>query len=403
MKRLLGVLLVGFVGAVLGWLVCLYAPNLGLLGKISSGPASTDAKAGEAETGHVVVGIGRIEPAGGVIDVGAMMGDRLGRLLVEEGTTVKKGDLLAELESLTLRMLERDTAEIQLHNAIGRLAVERQLADAKIDAARLSLKKAESAEKCMVAQEKKVALLTVGQTLARKDQERLRGLSKDLVTEQERERQGLVVQQAESELESARSMLEQLSCTNQLGLDAARLDLRTAAEAKELLPFAIPIDSLRMSKELAHANYERSRVVAPCNGTVLRTHVRPGETLTNKPILQIANLDRMVVVVEVYENEVKHLRIGQLAVMTSKAFPSPFDEQGLNGKVVRIGRMISTPVLKSIDPFAPADRHVVEVRVALDGEGSRQAASLSNLQVDVKLGQGPWAKGQGSAETQNEK
>jgi hypothetical protein len=47
--------------------------------------------------------------------------------------------------------------------------------------------------------------------------------------------------------------------------------------------------------------------------------------------------------------------------------------------------MISTPVLKGVDPFAPADRHVVEVRVELDDEASRQAAAFSNLQVDVRF------------------
>ena len=54
---------------------------------------------------------------------------------------------------------------------------------------------------------------------------------------------------------------------------------------------------------------------------------------------------------------------GQQALVTSKAFQPPYDQKGLQGKVTRIGRMINTPVLKSVDPFAPADRHVVEVRV----------------------------------------
>ena len=50
---------------------------------------------------------------------------------------------------------------------------------------------------------------------------------------------------------------------------------------------------------------------------------------------------------------------------------------------MRIGQLVSTPGLQSLDPLARADRHVVEVRIELDGEGSAQAANLVNLQVDV--------------------
>ena len=69
----------------------------------------------------------------------------------------------------------------------------------------------------------------------------------------------------------------------------------------------------------------------------------------------------------------------------ARPFPSPSDKSGFRGKVTRIGRMINTPALRSVDPFAPADRHVVEVRVELDDDGSRQTAALSNLQVDVRF------------------
>jgi HlyD family secretion protein len=185
-----------------------------------------------------------------------------------------------------------------------------------------------------------------------------------MVTDQERERQALVVQQAESELASAQAALLQLREANKLGLEAAQLELKTAK-----------------------SQYERTLVTAPCDGTILKIYVRPGEAIGAKPILQMADLGRMAVIVEVYENQVKNIRLGQEAIVTSKAFPPPYDgdDQWLTGKVTRIGRMINVPLLKSVDPFAPADRHVVEVRVELDDESSRQSASLTNLQVDVRF------------------
>ena len=402
MKRTLLTILLALVCGAIGWYARQYAPQLGI-GDTSKSTAESSSQDGQstgaalsAEQQATVVGMGRIEPTSGVIDVGAMMGDRLGRLLVEEGQVVEKGMPLAELESRELRKLELKAANSQLQNAEARLDVERRLADVKIEAAKLAVKKAKAADLGLVAQEKKIELFKVSFALAKKDRDRLNGLSAELVTDQERERQALVVQRAESELESAQTLMSQMVCTNQLGMETANLELAAAEEAKKQLPFVIPIESLRIKGELAAAQFERTQVTAPCDGTILKIYVRSGETISSKPILRIADLQRMVVVVEVYENEIKYIRRGRETLVTSKAFRSPYDEKGFKGTVARIGRMIDTPVLRNVDPFAPADRHVVEVRVDLDAEASRQVAALSNLQVDVRFPKGEQGSGAGN-------
>jgi len=392
MKRANFVVLLGVACAAAGWFAHQYGSLLGLPGTGRAGTAASASGAAgrpdsDAQQKETVVGMGRIEPADGVVDVGATVGDRLGRILetVEEGAQVDKGQSLAELESRPLRKLELDAAAGQLKQAEARLAAEAKLADVKIATAQLGVKKAEAMGLTMAAQQKKIDLLTVGAELARKDQKRLEGLSKDLATDQERERQALLVRQAESELESAQAMMDQLTRTNHLALEAASLDLAAAEAAREQLAQTVPIASLRAQRDLAKAQYERTAVIAPCAGKVLKIFVRPGETIGGKPILQLADVKRMVVVAEVYENEVKDIKEGQTAVVTSKAFQSPYDGQGLKGKVVRIGKMIASPALRPVDPFAPADRHVAEVCVELDAESSRQAARLTNLQVDVRF------------------
>jgi HlyD family secretion protein len=389
MKRPVLRLALALLCIVAAWFVWHEASRRGWLGHSQTGTELQTGQAGKSagtQPGQeTVVGMGRIEPAGGVIDVGAMMGDRLGQLLVKEGDQVEKGARLAELESHELRSLELEAATVQFQQAEGRLAIETQLADLKIKTAELGVQKAEAAELNLKTQERKTGLLEGNLILAKKDQERLGKLSKDLVADQERERQALLVRQAESELESARATLDQLRDANRLGLEAANLDLIAAKEAKKQLPFVIPVRSLEVSRKLAEAQFHRTEVTAPCNGTILNIYARPGETLGNKPILQVGDLQKMVVVTEVYENEVKYLRLGQKASVASRAFPSPYDQQGLPGQVTRIGRMINSPMLRSVDPFAPADRHVVEVRVELDDEGSRQTATLTNLQVDVRF------------------
>jgi HlyD family secretion protein len=388
MKRFLPTVVLALLFATAGWFARQEATHRGWLARSESAASQTNPAGKSAPGQHAqetVVGMGRIEPAGGVIDVGAMMGDRLGQILVKEGDQVEKGARLAELESHDLRSLELEAAVAQFEQAQGRLEVETQLADVKIQAAELGMKKAEAADQNLKTQEQKTGILQGNLVLVKKDQERIAKLSKDLVSDQERERQTQLVSQAESELDSARAALDQLRDANRLGLEAANLDLAAAKEAKKQLPFVIPVRSLEVSRKLAEAQFRRTEVTAPCNGTILKIYARPGETIGNKPILQIADLQKMVVTTEVYENEVRYLRVGQKASVASRALPSPYDQKGLQGEVTRIGRMINSPMLRGVDPFAPADRHVVEVRVELDDEGARETATLTNLQVDVRF------------------
>jgi hypothetical protein len=74
--------------------------------------------------------------------------------------------------------------------------------------------------------------------------------------------------------------------------------------------------------------------------------------------------------------------------LTSSAFEAPFDEQGIPGKVSRIGQLIAAPGIASRDPLARADRHVVEALVTIDPQNeaaTTQAAALVGLQVNVKF------------------
>jgi HlyD family secretion protein len=330
-----------------------------------------------------VVALGRLEPAGKVIDVGAMMGDRVASLKVEEGGSLAAGQPLAELESRALRQLDLQLVDSQLHEAEARRTAEESLADARITTAQLALEKVQMQQEDTSVQQKKVELLRASRDQTRREAARLANLPKDLVSDQERERQALVVQQAEADLQAAEIQLGRLTRTSELALKGARADLAAAQASKEQVLSAIPVQSLRVSRDLAEAQLKRTVIVAPCDAAVLKIFTRPGELVGNAPILQVADLKRMVALAEVHETDVKDIRLGQAAVIRSRALPPPYDRRGLRGKVVRVGRMVSAPGLRAVDPFAPADRHVVEVRIALDAEGSKQSANLTNLQVDV--------------------
>jgi HlyD family secretion protein len=332
-----------------------------------------------------VVALGRIQPAGDVIDVAAPIGDRLIRLLVAEGDVVAKDQSLAELDSRELRALEAQAAQQQWVEAQARRDVERELADARVKAAELALRKAESAAEDIKAQEKSVELLQSNHEQALRDRERMAKLSSGLATPQQRERQALVVQQAEAELAAARAALQGARQSNALALEAAEADLRAAHAAQNQVDLLCAVESLRIQHDLAQARLKRSTVTAPAAGTVLRTFGRPGELTAGGPLLQMADLDRMVVVTDVHESDVKRIRAGQAVRVTSRAFRTPHDQRGLGGSVERVGRVVGASLLRQVDPFAPDDRDVVQVRVRLDPEASREAAHFVNMQVEVRF------------------
>lgn len=366
-----------------------YAPKPGA-GDSADGTTAGGASAHRASdsASREVAAIGRLEPAGGIISIGEGLVDRLESLFVEEGSTVAKGKPLAKLESHALRELELASYDAQIKEAEARRSAEENLAEARIESARLALKRAESRDIDENAQEKQVALYAANLALEKKNLARLENLSIELVSTQERERQALLVQKAAAELTAAEATLTRMKQTGEFTMAAAQGDLDAAVASKSQVTSAIPVESLKKARDVASINLARSTVIAPSKGTVLKIHSRPGEVLGRKPILQMADLDKMVCVAEVYETDVQKLTVGQSAEIHTTALGDEVAKKPLEGTIFRIGQLIATPEMKSLDPFARADRHVVEVIIMLDQRSTKLAAGLVNLQVDVKFPKG---------------
>jgi HlyD family secretion protein len=330
--------------------------------------------------------LGRIEPAGDVIDIAAVMGERLVRLAVKEGDAVKEGQPLADLDSHALRQLDVEASEGQIREAQARLAAEVAVADARIATAKLALEQARTRDSDLKVEELKLPVLERAWQIAKKNRERMGKLSDRLVSDAERDEQSVAVDKAKAEWEAAKMLLDKGRRRNEIGLQAAQADLTAARAAKQVTISSIPLESLRKKAELARAQWERSVLRAPGDGTVLKVFLRPGELVGTTPIMQIANLNRMVVVAQVYETDVKRIHPGQAATVTSKSFPAPYDERGLQGKVTRIGRLIAQPSMKDLNPLAQSDRRAVDVRIELDKPGSEQARNFVHMQVDVAFG-----------------
>ena len=146
MNRVSAIVAAALIVAVMTYCAYLSGKARGRANGRNPGGTSTQGSA-EEFTRQGVFALGRIEPRDGVINVSTMIGERLITLNVSEGSKVKKGHSLGELNSQKL--------------------------------------------------------LKANLNLAEKDLERLQSLSEDLVSAQQLERQELLVEQAKAKLQQS--------------------------------------------------------------------------------------------------------------------------------------------------------------------------------------------------------
>ena len=137
-------------------------------------------------------------------------------------------------------------------------------------------------------------------------------------------------------------------------------------------------DVARAQLRYAEAELARSTVRAPFDGQVLEIHARTGERVGVEGILELGRTDEMYAIAEVYETDVRHVKVGQRAKVSSPAL-----EASLEGIVERVGMKIGKLDLLSTDPAARTDARVVEVEIRLDN--SEPVKRLTNLQVEVAI------------------
>lgn len=350
----------------------------GQLPEVTAASSSSRPGAPGADGRISVAALGRVVPRGGIVDLGAIAGNRVAELLVGEGQDVKAGDPLVYLQDHPLRQTELEYAQQQSQEAQEKLRIETEYAKTMVHQAEIAYRQAQLQEKELQAQAARIELLETNLQVAQTDLERLQGLDEQVISPQEREHQKLRVTQAQQELSSAQATFEKAKATEELNVENAQTQLHAAQINLQRVAIQVPVRSFEENVKLAQQKLEQSIVRAPTDGRILKIVTHPGEVVGQRPILQLGNVSNMEVLAEVYETDISQVRVGQHATATSRALPKP-----LEGTVQQIGSMVAQNEVMSLDPAARADARVVQVEIAL--EDSAAAAGLVNLQVDVTI------------------
>lgn len=371
-----------------------------------------------------VTALGWIEPAGEIVQVSAPQsaeGSRVDRLLVELGDRVEAGETLAILDNYDRRQaaVEAARAEIDIARAqLAQVEAGAKTGDIEAQAARFDRQRAElngqiASQRSAIArlqaqldgerraQTATIERLNAERRNAERDCQRYQALYRSgAVSEQTRDRNCLAAASARERLSEAEAERDRIVSSRQAEIAEAEASLdRTVATVQsqiaeaeasldavsEVRPTDVRLaeaqfNAARASLRRAEADLELAAIRAPQAGRVLDLHARSGEAISNEGILALGNTDRMTVVAEVYESDVRKVEVGQSVSVRSDALP-----QSLSGTVEQIGLQVQRQSELDLDPAARVDARIVEVRVRLDDDSSEIAAPFTNLNVTVAI------------------
>lgn len=358
-------------------------------------PADTSTDAPKGEQPDRITALGRLQPEGGVVPVYGPPGDRIAKLLpLAPGLSVAADEPIAELASRKDRLLEVQVAETQLTEAKAAREASERAGKQKILAAEAELAQAKAnKDSDLAAIDAKITFLEFQSKSATKQVDRLKSLREKggSVADEDVEKAELLKAQADAELAATRATRTKTATTYESAEKAAAAKIAAAkAELDEALARA-PIKSSEEKLALAKQLGDLTVIKAPVSGTVLKVTGRAGQPTGMEPILQMAALDKMTAVAEVYESDVGRLaewvRSKPIsAEITNPALPKPL--VGVVRSESDITRMIARNQVFAVGPREDADRRVVEVVVHLDAASAAVAGRFVGLQVTVAFAPG---------------
>jgi len=318
---------------------------------------ATDASAGKpgvvpsAELSGVGA-LGRVEPASRVRRIAppaTVTMNRVDHLLVEEGDDVVAGQLLAEFA---------DAA--QKHAAVEQ--ADAAIAEAQTELARV---RAGGRPDDVDAQRERIASLRIQEIMAQTDAKRAdtlvpTGAGARAVAE----RADAAANRAAADLREAEARMASLANPRPEDIAVAEAKVRSAQAA-----------SARARTELA-----LSQIFAPISGKILKIYARPGDFAGSEGLLDLADLDHLDVVADIYETDLPRVHLGADADViipgTTIRYPA---------RVREIGWLVKRALQAGTDPAAAVDGRTVEVRLALGVAGASDLRQRINAQVHVAI------------------
>lgn len=305
--------------------------------------------AGLASTPQVAAE-GKVESLPGYeVEVGSELEGKIADIFVEEGSTVKKGAIIAQMENREIKAKLRE-------------------AEAALSAAKAKLREVESGAR---EEEIKAAEAELARTVAADDFEKA-----SIARHRELQKKGII----------SREDLE----AKEMSLKTSSANARKASENKALLekgpkPETIQFYAESVRQAGSAADYvrrilDKTAIIAPISGKVVRKYLQRGEMVSKdvQPnILAVADVDKIRINAEVDETDIGKVKVGDQAEITCYAYPGKV----FGGVVREISDYAGIRKFKPNNPARNTDMKIVQVKIAL----SEKTELINGMTVDVKI------------------
>lgn len=338
-----------------------------------------------------VTALGRIEPKGEVIKLSVInaQDSRVEKLFVEEGDSVKAGQVIAILHGLDKKQAALAEAEQNVATQQAKLA-QIKAGDSKageIAAQQANIARIEAQLRTETL-EKEAAIARAKSELrnAQATYQRYLSLHQEGATSHATlgdKRQNFETAQARLNEALAQKSNTIATLTEQIRQEKATLDKLNEVRPQDVQVAQAQVKYAQTQVAKAKADLDDLYVRVPVAGQILKINTRVGEQVnTSQGIVELGQTNQMYAVAEVYETDVGKVKLGQRATIISEN--GGFAGQ-LQGTVDHIGLQIKKKDILDSDPAAQKDARVVEVKVCIDPKDSPKAAGFTNLQVRVKI------------------
>jgi len=283
----------------------------------------------------LAVAPGRVEPASGLIKLGAPVMGLIQEVLVKAGDTVFAGQALVRLADAEARA--------QLASAEAQVAMRKRVRNKESTPSGAGPRR--RAEDALADAQAAVFDGRVALDKAVAERRAGRGADNDLET-------------ARTQLTNAQTKLEQ-----------QREELRKITEDAPL-PVSVEgqLNVARSDLQGARASLEKLTIRAPLDGTVLQVNARTGEIAapqTTQPLVLLGDTTSLRVRAELDQRDLDKIKVGQQAVVRSDAFRG----RDVAGKVAVIAPLVESSRASSLSQRNMTDVDFVEVLVELAEPG----------------------------------
>lgn len=335
-----------------------------------------------------VAALGRLEPQGEIIRLSASNslggGIRIAKLLVKKGDKIRQGQLIAFLDSYSLNLAALEKAKRQVEVAKANLEkVEAGAKQGDIYAQKATIGRLEAELRGETSAQKAIiARLQAELNNAQRENQRYEDLYENgAVSASNAESKRLRRDTLEQQINEAKAALNRTQQTLQKQLNEAQARLNSIVEIRptDLQLAKADLASAKASVTQVQAELDLSIIRSPIDGQVLKINAWPGEIISSQGIAELGRTQQMYVVAEVYETDVKKVKLGQSVDITADAFSGK-----IQGTVTDIGLQVNQQNIFNNHPGADTDNKIVDVKIRINNpKDNQRVADLTNLQVQV--------------------